>query len=148
MSTSWCRERETQGITEVKRNVCTSNTCWDILAWARLSLNVGHQLEWKFNFLLLHSDPTPLPSSPSPPHPVLIQLHHRWTLDLCLHAPLLIPKINSSAHLCPSNTTLTSTTGGILPEKNVPLWLHGETSGWPFHLSPSLCSFPTLTGFI
>lgn len=71
-----------------------------------------------------------------PPHPC--STTSGWTLDLCLHAPLLIPKINSSAHLCPSNTTLTPTTGGILSEKNVPLWLHGETSVWPFHLRPSL----------
>lgn len=41
----------------------------------------------------------------------------QWTLDLCLHGPLLIPKINSSAHLCPQNTTLTPTAGGILTEK-------------------------------
>lgn len=48
-----------------------------------------------------------------------------WT---ALYAPLLIPKINSSAHLRPSNTTLTPTAGGILLERNVPLRPRCETS--------------------
>lgn len=89
--------------------------------------------DWKFDFWFRSALWKPF-SRAAPFLPPL----HRWTLDLCLHAPLLIPKINSSAHLCPSKTTLTPTTGGILSEKNVPLWLHGETSFWPFHLRPSL----------
>lgn len=69
--------------------------------------------ETVFNFSFtvhLHSK-THFPKLPPRPH------HRRWTLDLCLHARLLIPKINSCAHLCPSNTTLTPTAGGILLEK-------------------------------
>lgn len=54
---------------------------------------------------------------------------HHWTLNLFLHARLLIPKINSCAHLCPYNTTLTPTAGGILSEK--------KTQG----KKTSLCSF-------
>lgn len=63
---------------------------------------------------------TRLPSLPS---------CHQWTLNLFLHARLLIPKINSCAHLRPYNTTLTPTTGGILSEKK-----RGKKM--------SLCSFP------
>ena len=93
-----------------------------------------HRLKIRF-FFSYQSRP---PSSPLPTSGL-------WT---CLHARLLIPKINSSAHLCPSNTTLTPTTGGILLERNVPLWLHGETSVWPFHLRPSLSTtFPPSTRF-
>lgn len=58
------------------------------------------------------------------PSPVTTQLPslpscHHWTLNLFRHARLLIPKINSCAHLCPSNTTLTPTAGGILSKKKL-----------------------------
>ena len=93
-------------------------------------------IDWKLDFFFSYQSRPP--SSPLPTSGL-------WT---CLHARLLIPKINSSAHLCPSNTTLTPTTGGILLERNVPLWLHGETSVWPFHLRPSLSTtFPPSTRF-
>lgn len=65
-----------------------------------------------------------------------------WT---ALYAPLLIPKINSSAHLCPSNTTLTPTAGGILLEK-MPLSGPAVKHQFDlFHLGPSslLLSHPT-----
>lgn len=73
-----------------------------------------------YHFLYICLMKTASRSFPSPvarPPPPLPSCHH-WTLNLFLHARLLIPKINSCAHLCPYNTTLTPTAGGILSEKN------------------------------